>query len=34
MAEVDAKAASQEELHAKAWEGYAGGNWQKDIDVR
>ena len=23
-----------EELQAKAWEGFAEGNWQKDIDVR
>ena len=34
MAAVDATAVSQEELEAKAWEGFTEGNWQKDIDVR
>ena len=34
MAAVDATAVSPEELQAKAWEGFAEGNWQKDIDVR
>ena len=34
MAAVDAMAVSPEELQAKAWEGFAEGNWQKDIDVR
>ena len=34
MAAVDATAVSQEELEAKAWDGFTEGNWQKDIDVR
>ena len=31
MAAVDATAVSPEELQAKAWEGFAEGNWQKDM---
>ena len=34
MAAVESQAATQQELEAKAWEGFAGGHWQEDIDVR
>lgn len=34
MTAVETQAASAEELQAKAWDGFVGGNWQKDVDVR
>ena len=34
MTAVDQTALSQEELEAKAWDGFNGGHWQQDIDVR
>ena len=34
MTAVDATAVSPEELNAKAWDGFEGGHWQDDIDVR
>jgi formate C-acetyltransferase len=34
MTAVDQTALSQEELQAKAWNGFVDGNWQKEIDVR
>ena len=34
MVTVEASAPTQEELNATAWDGFTGGNWQSDIDVR
>jgi formate C-acetyltransferase len=34
MTAVETQVASAEELQAKAWDGFVGGNWQEDIDVR
>ena len=34
MASVDASVLTEEDLRAKAWDGFTSGNWEKDIDVR
>lgn len=34
MASVDASVLTEEDLRAKAWDGFTSGNWEKGIDVR
>ena len=34
MTATEKAVASEEDLRAEAWDGFVGGNWQNDIDVR
>ena len=34
MTATEKAVASEEDLRAEAWNGFVGGNWQNDIDVR